>query len=206
MHVRLESVTFHYPGSSPLFDAIDWKLKSGVLYGLVGPSGCGKSTVLSLIAAVLAPCAGSIEWNGINKTLWVLQSPFGVARRTALDHVALPLLAKGFAPRSADSIALNLLSRFKLTECADRTFETLSGGESQRLMLARALAVAPDLYLIDEPTAELDRVAAAEVNAVLREMVHDGAIVVVATHDHATRSFCDEVLDLGNPRTVGTGS
>jgi ABC-type lipoprotein export system ATPase subunit len=128
----------------------------------------------------------------------VLQNPHGVARRTALDHVVLPLLARGLARRDAEARAAEILDRFALAAVADRQFRALSGGEAQRLMLARAVATAADLLLVDEPTAQLDLTTAATVNAVLAGIAQDDAIVVVATHDPHTRDACTRVLDLAD--------
>ncbi|WP_253953940.1 ABC transporter ATP-binding protein [Schaalia sp. 19OD2882] len=80
---------------------------------------------------------------------------------------------------------------------AERPFHTLSGGEAQRLMLARGMAAAPDLLLVDEPTAQLDGRTARAVDAALSRLAEPGVIVVVATHDARTAAVCDEVVDLG---------
>jgi lipoprotein-releasing system ATP-binding protein len=132
--------------------------------------------------------------------LWVFQNPHGVARRTALDHVTLPLLARGAPRRAADERAMEILDRFGLAPRATARFRELSGGEAQRLMLARGVASAPTLMLVDEPTAQLDRSTAAEVNDAIGELAATGTTVVVATHDDATRGACGDVLDLGRFR------
>ncbi|MDR0504614.1 MAG: ATP-binding cassette domain-containing protein [Bifidobacteriaceae bacterium] len=203
MRINLRSLEYQYPGNPPLFTNVNWNLENGGFYGIVGPSGSGKSTLLSIIAGKQTPTAGSVTREGINSLFWVLQSSFGVPQRSALDHVSLPLLAKGIHPKTADAAALDLLSRFALDHLAHQPYATLSGGEASRLMLARAVAVSPDLYLVDEPTAELDRRTAAQVNSVLRELINDGGIVIVATHDPTTRQVCDNVLDLSNSANNG---
>jgi ABC-type lipoprotein export system ATPase subunit len=139
-----------------------------------------------------------VERVGVQHVGWVLQNPHGVARRTALDHVVLPLLARGRTRRDAETQAEAILDRFALAAVADRQFRALSGGEAQRLMLARAVATAADLLLVDEPTAQLDLTTAATVNAVLAGIAQDDAIVVVATHDPHTRDACTRVLDLAD--------
>jgi ABC-type lipoprotein export system ATPase subunit len=179
-----------------LFTSLGFTLNAGDLVAITGPSGSGKSTLLSLLAKWEVPVSGTVEWHGIESVGWVFQNPHGTPGRTALDHVTLPLLAKG-APRSvAEDEAYAIMERFALGTVADRPFAALSGGEAQRLMLARAVAKAPSLLLVDEPTAQLDRSAAHTVNSVLGELALADAIVVVATHDADTRVACPIEYDL----------
>jgi putative ABC transport system ATP-binding protein len=154
--------------------------------------------LLSLLAGWEKPKAGKIVWEAIASVGWVFQNPHGVAGRTAVDHVALPLLAKGLARKAATVAARGIMARFGLGSVAGRRFGALSGGEAQRLMLARAVAKAPSLLLVDEPTAQLDPGASAMVNTVLGELADERMIVVVATHDPDTAAACSHRLDLGH--------
>ncbi|HLT09663.1 MAG TPA: ATP-binding cassette domain-containing protein, partial [Micromonosporaceae bacterium] len=129
-------------------------------------------------------------------TVWVFQNPHGVAQRTALDHVVLPMLARGMRRAEASREAMSLLREFDLEATALRRFGELSGGEGQRLMLARALARDAGLVLVDEPTAQLDHTNALSVIRVLHAMAGRGAVVVIATHDPRVRDACTRVLDL----------
>jgi len=194
--VTLEAVGHGWGDGLPLFRDVSWVFDPGSLTALVGPSGSGKSTLLPIVAGMLRPAEGQVHRSGAERALWVFQNPHGVARRRALDHVALPLVARGSARREADVRARSVLERFGLQRRADALFEELSGGEAQRLMLARAFASAPDLMLIDEPTAQLDRVTAGEVNSAIAALAASGTVVVVATHDEGTRDACGAVLDL----------
>ncbi|HHW84297.1 MAG TPA: ATP-binding cassette domain-containing protein [Actinomycetales bacterium] len=181
-----------------LFGNLNLTLTAGDMVGVVGPSGSGKSTLLSILAGELAPTRGTVHRDGADRIGWVFQNPYGVAHRTALDHVTLPLLAHGATRTDADHRALDLLARFGLREVASSPFSALSGGEGQRLQLARAVASEPDLLLVDEPTAQLDSQTAAGVNAILGELASSGAAVVIATHDLRTASQCQQILDLGD--------
>lgn len=194
--VRLRGVAHRFSGTGDLFTGLDAEFVPGEVVGLVGPSGSGKSTLLSLIAGWETPAEGTVDRDGIEHVGWVFQNPHGVARRTVLDHVVLPLVAQGARRSSAEQSARAILERFNLDQAADRQFRALSGGEAQRLMLARAVATAPDLLLVDEPTAQLDLATAATVNDVLAGIAQDSTIVVVATHDPHTREACTRVLDL----------
>jgi ABC-type lipoprotein export system ATPase subunit len=187
----------HRFGAAPwLFRGLDLTLQPGRVYSLTGPSGSGKSTLLSLLAGWSAPMEGSIERSGGGRIGWVFQNPQGVAHRTAVDHVALPLLAAGRRPDRADAEATAILHRFGIAHLASRPYRSLSGGEAQRLMLARGIASLPGLFLVDEPTAQLDMRSADEVNAALAQLATDGVTVVVATHDERTRDACTDHIDL----------
>lgn len=182
-----------------LFRGQDFELQPGRLTVVTGPSGSGKSTLLSLLAGWERPREGHIVKANVERTAWVFQNPIGVAGRTALDHVALPLVARGCGRREAEAQADEILDRFGLGEVRASRFAELSGGEAQRLMLARGLASAPDLLLIDEPTAQLDRPTAAVVSSHLGAVASDGVLVVIATHDPDITVQAGALVELGSP-------
>jgi ABC-type lipoprotein export system ATPase subunit len=196
MPVTLRDVGHAWTDDAPLFSGIDHAFEPGRVCALVGPSGSGKSTLLSIIAGMQAPLSGTVEREPDERVVWVFQNPYGVAGRSTLDHVALPIVATGARRAVADEEAGTLLERFGLGHRARARFSELSGGEAQRLMLARAVAARPGVMLVDEPTAQLDRATADDVNRTIGALAAVGATVVVATHDQDTRAACDEVLDL----------
>lgn len=198
MRVSAVDVAHRFPGTDILFEHVSFTVEPGEVVALCGPSGCGKSTLLSILAGWEKPWAGHIEREGIERVGWVFQNPYGVANRTALDHVVFPLLAKGIGRRQAESHAREVLSLFSLDGVAHRRFAELSGGEAQRLMLARAVCSHPDMLLVDEPTAQLDTRTAESVSHVLGNLAGQGMIVFVATHDPRTRDACDRVIDLAD--------
>ncbi|GAA2466682.1 ATP-binding cassette domain-containing protein [Agromyces soli] len=204
MRLTVDAVGHRFASGPWLFRAVSVTLEPGHVYALTGPSGSGKSTLLGILADWIRPTEGAVERDSIDRVTWVFQNPHGVPKRRALDHVALPLLAQGRTPQEADEIARGLLSRFRLEHLADRRFRELSGGEAQRLMLARGVAAKPDLFLIDEPTAQLDRLSGATVNEVLAATAQEHSIVVVATHDAQTREACTDHIDLGHFATETT--
>lgn len=187
-----------FPGQPPLFADVSFELLPGALYGLVGPSGSGKSTLLSILSGGLRASAGGIEATGVDRIGWIMQNPVGAPRRTALDQVVVPLLARGLSRGEAEPRARELLDRFELAQVETQEFRRLSGGEAQRMCLARAVSSDYDAILIDEPTAQLDRDTAHTIGEVIREMVSEERIVVLATHDELLRSRCDQILQL-NP-------
>ena len=209
MPVILEGVGHRFGDGPWLFRALTETIGEGEVVALVGPSGSGKSTLLSMISGWAAPAEGSIELAapagdeggtgarpGGARIAWVFQNPHGVPGRSVLDHVALPLLARGASPSDADEQARRLLADFHLDRVADRPFKTLSGGEAQRMLLARALATEPDVLLVDEPTAQLDQRTAAHVADTLTALHDRGLVVLIATHDPRVRDRCTRVIDL----------
>lgn len=197
MRVALEDVGFAYPGGRALFRGLTLTVNSGETVAIVGPSGSGKSTLLGIIAGWHSATEGRIDLP-VGATIgWVFQQPNGTPQRAALDHVALPYLARGLSRSAAEARALALCDVFGLTSVARRPFSTLSGGEAQRLMLARALAMSADILLLDEPTAQLDPATAASVASLVGRVADGGACVFVATHDPRVRAECTMRLELG---------
>lgn len=203
MPVVLDNVGFHFPGHPWLFRGVSACMTAGDVTAVVGPSGSGKSTMLALIAGWLCPNEGTLSISHAlevshARVNWVFQNPHGVPRRSAIDHVMVPLLARGLSIEDAHLQAEELMDDFHLAHVADRAFSTLSGGEGQRLMLARALASNPDVLLVDEPTAQLDQRTARQVSDTLHTLHQRGIAVVIATHDHAVRDQCSQIIDLAD--------
>ena len=196
MQVNLENLGHTFTGKSWLFRNLNITLQPGEIYALTGPSGSGKSTLLSILAGWEKPSEGNVAKENVATIRWVFQNPQGSAKRTVEDHVMLPLLARGTPLRQARKETEELLERFGLQPLKNQAFKSLSGGERQRLMLARGLATNPDLFLIDEPTAQLDLQTRIEVNQAIKNLVHPGSIVVIATHDEETKNSCTAHIDL----------
>jgi ABC-type lipoprotein export system ATPase subunit len=166
----------------------------GARIAVVGPSGSGKTTLLHLMSGIDAPSGGAIEWPALGDPADLrpqhvavcFQSPSLLPALSVAENVAFPLLLAGRGELSAASAALAVLDRMGLAELADRLPEEVSGGQSQRLALARALVSRPALLLADEPTGQQDHGHGERLIDVLLELARDGGIaVVVATHDPA---------------------
>lgn len=203
--VTVRDLGHRFPEGRWLFRRLSLTLERGRVYALTGPSGSGKSTLLSILAGWVKPVEGEVDRTSVRKAGWVFQNPHGMPRRTARDHVALPLLAQGLHPVEADARAQEMLERVGLASSAARPFRALSGGEAQRLMIARGIVANPDLFLVDEPTAQLDPSSAAEVNGALAAVAQSHAIVIVATHDERTRDACTDHIDLRRFQTAEAG-
>jgi putative ABC transport system ATP-binding protein/lipoprotein-releasing system ATP-binding protein len=172
----------------------DVKVRPGDRIALVGPSGSGKSTLLHLMAGLDTPTHGQVSWPAIGareqlhpgRVAVIFQGPSLLPALTVLENVALPLVLDGTRDAQARSEARDALDMLGLGELADKLPEETSGGQAQRVAVARALAGHPLLILADEPTGQLDRPNGATVVDVLLEAAqHSGAALVVATHDPA---------------------
>ncbi|MEV4736852.1 MULTISPECIES: ABC transporter ATP-binding protein [unclassified Microbacterium] len=197
--IKARRLSFQYPGaSSPVLAELDFHLRVGEVVGLSGPSGSGKSTLLSILGGATVQSSGSLELEGIESTQWVFQNPHGPAHRRAIDIAAMPALATGATRAAASTLAQASLDKVSLGHRAHADFHTLSGGEAQRLMLARAMVAMPSLLLVDEPTAQLDPHSATTVIEALRGLSDASRIVIIATHDPRVIDTCDVTIRLGN--------
>jgi tungstate transport system ATP-binding protein len=170
-----------------ILDDVTLALGTGGPTVLVGPNGSGKSTLIRLGMGLVAPSAGSITWGGGDasdgrRRAMVFQRPV-MLRRSTVANVTYALGAAGIARRNRLGHALDLLDQVGLAELAQRPARRLSGGEQQRLALARALARDPEVLFLDEPTAHLDPAATKAVEDIVRAVAASGVKVVMATHD-----------------------
>ena len=154
---------------------------------LVGPNGAGKSTLIRLAMGLIAPTGGRITWGGRSETdgkrrAMVFQRPV-MLRRSAAANVAYALKAAGVPRADRAARVSTLLARVGLAPLAERPARRLSGGEQQRLALARALARDPEVLFLDEPTASLDPAATKAFEDILRDVAQSGVKIVMATHD-----------------------
>jgi tungstate transport system ATP-binding protein len=179
--VQLKGVDLHY-GSVHALRGVDLRIASGERVALIGANGSGKSTLLRLLHGLLKPGAGSVLRDGAMRQAMVFQRPFAL-RITALSNVALALWLRGTRWSKAREQALLALGRVGLGAQALRNARTLSGGQLQRLALARAWALRPHVLLLDEPTASLDPHAKREVEALMADFAAGGMTLVFASHN-----------------------
>ena len=152
------SVTFSHHGEVAALADISFAVRPGEFVSIVGPSGCGKTTLLRVLAGVQQPTQGSVRIGSSDGggPGVVFQESALLPWRTLLDNVALGLRAKGMSKRERHSVARELVELVGLSEFAERYPHELSGGMKQRVNLARALAIDPEVLLMDEPFASLD--------------------------------------------------
>ncbi len=179
--VQLRGVDLRY-GKVQALRGVDLRIAPGERVALIGPNGSGKSSLLRVLHGLLRPSAGSVLRDGAMRQAMVFQRPFAL-RASALSNVALGLWLRGTPWRQAKLEAMLALDRVGLAARALRNARTLSGGELQRLALARAWALKPNVLLLDEPTSALDPHAKREVEALMAEFAADGTTLVFASHN-----------------------
>ena len=192
-------------------DGLDLSAGDGEFVVLLGPSGCGKTTLLSCIAGLLTPTAGTIRFGDVQvhtlrgtalaeyrrKTVGIVFQSFNLVKSlTARENVMAPLLLAGTKRREARARADELLDRVALGERAHHKPSGLSGGQQQRVAIARALVNNPPLLLADEPTAHLDHIQVEGILRLLRELAAPGRVLVVSTHDDRVTRLADRVIEM----------
>jgi len=193
--VRCEGAARTYgsgPTATVALAPTNCQVLAGQSIAIVGPSGSGKSTLLHLMAGLDDPTVGTVSWPAIGsreelrpgRVAVIFQGPSLLPPLTVLENVSLPLLIGGMTDREAREVARTALRTLDLEELADKLPEEISGGQAQRVAVARALAGEPSLILADEPTGQLDRSnGAAVVDVLLAAGRHSGSALVVSTHD-----------------------
>jgi tungstate transport system ATP-binding protein len=190
-------------GALAILRDVDLTIGAGAPTLVIGPNGAGKSVLLRLLHGLLAPGAGSVTWAGQDasrRQAMVFQRPV-LLRRSALANVMYPLRVAGVADGAARAArALDLVG---LAALADRPARRLSGGEQQRLALARAAALAPQVLFLDEPCASLDPAATKAVEEIVAALAARGTKIVLTTHDLGqARRLAGEVVFLHRDRVL----
>lgn len=208
MRLELEGVTLGY-GDLRLLSGVTWAIDAPSMTAIMGPSGSGKTTLLSAIASEIDLAEGQIRFtkDGIRArptVSWIFQSSPLLARRTALENVALGALARGFSLPEARDMANDAMRQLSIEDLAHIPGRVLSGGERQRVSIARGIASASDVLLVDEPTAALDALSRDTVCDALRRARRDDQLVVVATHDPHVAGVCDRRLRIESAELVPT--
>ena len=197
--VSFSAVAKRYPGGQEALKAVSFSLEAGELAFLTGRSGAGKSTLLKLIAAIERPSAGSVVVNGQNvgalkrSAIPYLRRNIGLVfqdqkllyDRNVFENVMLPLAFSAHPPKEAARRARAALDKVNLLSREKANPIQLSGGEQQRLAIARAVVNRPALIVADEPTANLDAESAARILDIFVEFNQVGVTVLIATHDLA---------------------
>ena len=207
--LKASEITVLGPGRAVLED-VSVTAYAGRMLALTGSSGSGKTTLMSVRGGLVRPHTGEVSYDdgpvGTRHgeprpgTALVLQTYGLVPSLTAEENIAIALRARRVAPRQAAERAVAALARVGVGDLADRLISELSGGQTQRVAVARALAPEPDVLLADEPTSELDETNRDLVVAELREEANRGAVVVVATHDPEVAAMCDHEVHLVDGR------
>ena len=215
--IEFQSVSKQYSHDAYALRDVSLSIAKGELVYLAGPSGAGKSTLMKMVAAVERPSSGKVLVNGqdigrINKAgIPFLRRNLGLIfqqqrllnDRHILANVMLPLLVTGAPKAQAEQRARAALDKVGLADRAKAMPLELSGGEQQRVAVARAIVNRPQIILADEPTANLDRVAADKVIDALRAFHAAGVTCVISTHDEQVLDAAGRVIRLEHGHLVG---
>jgi tungstate transport system ATP-binding protein len=203
--LALDQVVFAV-GDRRIIDGVSLLLEAGPRTVIVGPNGAGKSVLLRLCHGLLNPTSGTIRWaslespGGPRRQAMVFQRPV-LLRRTAVANVAYALAIAGVPRAQRIQRALDALRRVGLGHLAKHPARVLSGGEQQRLALARAWALSPEVLFLDEPTASLDPGATQEIEKSIAAVHASGTKIVLVTHNLGqARRLGDEILFLHQGR------
>ena len=220
---KLQDVSFAYISGREVLSAITLKFFPGHIYGILGPNGSGKTTLLDLLGGLGAPGTGNILYNGRNlgdygtaalarrvalvPQDFLVRFPFNV--RDVVEMGLHPHLGRFALPSHEDmDLVTGIMEELDIHGLADRPVTMLSGGEKQRVAVARALVQAREALLFDEATSNLDIFHSLSIlDAVKRRAVQQGLCIVAAVHDiNLAAFFCDELVFLKDGRVVETGT
>ena len=209
--LALKDVSYQYEGAeNNVLKNINIAFEAGKVYTIVGKSGAGKSTLLSLISGLDVCKKGEILYNGedlnaINRDDYraksigvIFQSYNLITNMTAVKNIVLSMNISGSLEADKTAFTYALLEHVGINkETADRTILKLSGGEQQRVCIARALSHSPDLIIADEPTGNLDKDTESDILKILFSLAHDdGKCVIIVTHSKSVTSIADVVLGM----------
>ncbi|WP_301103308.1 ATP-binding cassette domain-containing protein [Propionivibrio sp.] len=219
--ISASAISKRYPEGHEALSQVSFEINTGEMVFITGHSGAGKSTLFRLLAGIEHPTSGSIVVNGQNlaalrkSAIPYLRRNFGLIfqdqkllfDRSVLDNVLLPLAIVGLPAREAARRARAALDKVGLLEREKANPIALSGGEQQRLAIARAVVNRPAILLADEPTTNLDADSAAAILEIFRAFHQVGVTLVIATHDPQWMArFSPRVLQLERGRLVGAAA
>lgn len=196
---------------------IDLGVREGEFLAIMGKSGAGKSTLMYQMSLLDEPTSGSIHVDGesvsdlsnkektrfrLKKLGYVFQDYALVPELTALENVLMPLIMRGYSDNVAKGKARKALAEVGLEHRLNNRPSQLSGGEQQRVSIARAIAEYPKILFADEPTANLDSASGTHILDVLRDINSKGQTIVMVTHEREYTAYCDRIVHLEDGRIV----
>lgn len=219
--IEINNITKQYTTGGDVVEAlrgVHVSIESGEFITIMGQSGSGKSTLLSVLGGMNHPTSGTVEMAGVKlydltsekladfratKLGFVFQSFHLIAYLTAMENVMLPLAIVKMSTQAKKSAARTALERVGLGSKLDRLPNQLSGGEQERVAIARAIVNNPHILLADEPTGNLDSKTSEEVMALFRELNNAGQTVVMVTHNSENGAYADRIITLKDGVVVG---
>ena len=219
--IRLKDVEMEYPNGTLAIRGISTTIEDGEFVFLVGPSGSGKSTIIKLISGELKPTSGTVHVNGyslerirkreipyLRRTVGVVFQDYRlIDKMTVYENVAFAMRVVGAREREIKERVPYVLELVGLESKMNRHPHEMSGGEQQRLAIARALVNNPSTIIADEPTGNLDPERSFEIMALLQEINNLGTTMLVVTHDqNLVRLFHKRVISIDEGRVVSDGA
>ena len=217
--IEIKDVTKIYNGGKAgevkALDDVSLTIEDGEFVAVTGESGSGKSTLLNLIGALDAPTQGKIYVGGQDisgfseeqaakfrreNVGFVFQGFYLEESFSVLVNVEIPLILRGADEKEREALAREMLEKFDLADKAEAMPAQLSGGQMQRVCIARALAGGAKLVLADEPTGNLDSVSGSAVIDVFRKLTEEGVTIVMVTHNKEFAARCDRIIELKDGR------
>lgn len=215
--MKIEDLTYRYENSKKnVLNKISAEFEKGKVYAIVGKSGSGKTTLLSLLSGLDICAEGKILYNDKNlkeinrddyraKSIGVIFQSYNLLlNATAVDNIVLSMSISGSGTKNKKEYAYNLLDKMGVDrETADRKILKLSGGEQQRVGIARALSHEPDIIIADEPTGNLDTETEAQIMEILSNLAHDQEkCVIIVTHSKKVSAYADEIYGISEGKLV----
>jgi putative ABC transport system ATP-binding protein len=219
--IHINNVTKQYSSGDDVVEAlrgVDITIEAGEFITIMGQSGSGKSTLLSILGGMNHPTAGEVEMAGVKlyqlpgekladfraeNLGFVFQSFHLIPYLTAIENVMLPLAIVKMSTPAKKTAARRALDRVGLGDKIDRLPNQLSGGEQERVAIARAIVNNPHILLADEPTGNLDSATSEEVMALFRELNDAGQTVVMVTHNPENGAYSDRTISLKDGLVLG---
>lgn len=209
--LKLTNISYKYEGESKkVLKDISFDFEQGKLYTIMGKSGSGKTTLLSVISGLDLATSGDVFWNNQNlksisrdeyraKGIGVIFQGYNLlTNATAIENIVLSMNISENKQKNKKQVALELLKKIGIdTEKANRKILKLSGGEQQRIGIARALSNNPDIIIADEPTGNLDHDTEESIMKILKDLAHkQNKCVIVVTHSKNVALYADEILNI----------
>lgn len=209
MNIRIKDIKKHY-GNNQVLDISELNIEEGKITGITGPNGCGKTSLVNIIGGLDRDFCGQVFYNNniLNKEIrsrvtTVFQKPY-LLKRSVYENIVYPLNLRGISTDESKERVLDVMEKLEIIDLMDKKAHKLSGGESQKVALARALVFKPDLLLLDEPTSNIDPGYIITMERAIRQfnLENKGTIILVTHNIDQSERLCHRVINMQRGRVV----